>query len=110
MNKDLSSSTFSSKVIFGLISTSITFLIIGLIFKFMFWPGAAFTIVLGLTIIALLLLGSSIKKIIKKQVFYKALYPILGAAKPKPKPAISSTKKGVTNIHHEGSNKSVVIK
>ena len=79
MSKDLSSSTFSSKVIFGLISTSIIFLIIGLIFKFMFWPGAAFTIVLALLIIALLLLGISIKKIINKQVFYKALHPILGA-------------------------------
>ena len=77
MIKNLSPSSFSSKVSFGLISSSISLLIIGLIFKFMFWPGAAFTIVLGLTIIALLLLGSSIKKIINKQVFYKALYPIL---------------------------------
>lgn len=79
MSKNLSPSSFSSKVSFGLISASISLLIIGLIFKFMFWPGAAFTIVLGLTIIALLLVGGSIKKILNKALFYKTLYPLLGA-------------------------------
>ena len=69
MSKNLSPSSFSSKVSFGLISASISLLIIGLIFKFMFWPGAAFTIVLGLTIIALLLVGGSIKKILTKARF-----------------------------------------
>ena len=79
MGKAVSVSELYSKSKFILNILSVVGLIIGLVFKFLFWPGTAFLIVSSLLLISVILIERAINQILKKFVARKVFYPVLGA-------------------------------